>query len=181
MRSHGRSRNISYPVPRVVQGDIHRRRRGAARRLRVDGGGYLPGLPSGRGSLCFWTGHGSACIPYHLPGPSPSPKPGSPSYEDGALRPVDIPSPSPRPGSPSHEDGALRPVDMLDSSSVLRPSAVLFQSYLCCSMGSFLMFRFSTQKGILRPIVGLKWVFVLDVALVFGFCLLFYCIDLQRW
>ena len=100
----------------------------------------LPGLPSGRGSLCFWTGRGSACIPDHLPGPSFSPKPGSPSYEDGALRPVDIPSPSPRPGSPSYEDGALRPVNMLDSSSGLRPSAVLFQSYLCRSM--FFFFNF---------------------------------------
>ena len=43
MRSHGRSRNMSYPVPRVVQGDNHRRRRGAARRL--DAGGGSGGLP----------------------------------------------------------------------------------------------------------------------------------------
>ena len=93
----------------------HRRcrpRRAPAWRLRVDGGGYLPGLPSGRGSLYLWTGRGSACIPDHLPGPSPSAKSGPPSYEDEALRPVDV----------------------LDCSCVLRPSGVLFQSYLVCSM-----------------------------------------------
>ena len=89
--------------------------RAPAWRERVAVGGYLPGLPSGRGSLYFWTGRGSACIPDHLPGPSPSPKSGPPSYEDEALRPVDV----------------------LDCSSVLRPSGVLFQSYLVCSMAVF--------------------------------------------
>ena len=96
----------------------HRRcrsRRAPAWRLRVATGGCRPGLPSGWGSLYFCTGRGSACIPDHLPGPSPSPKSGPPSYEDEALRPVDV----------------------LDCSSVLRPSGVLFQSYLVCSMAVF--------------------------------------------
>ena len=38
MRSHGRSRNISYPVPRVVRGDNHRRRRAPAKRARAGTG-----------------------------------------------------------------------------------------------------------------------------------------------
>ena len=54
-------------------------------------------------------------MPDHLPGPSPSPKSGPPSKEDEALPPVDV----------------------LDCSSVLRPSGVLFQSYLVCSMAVF--------------------------------------------
>ena len=38
MRSHGRSRNISYPVPRVVQRDNHWRRRAPAKRARAGAG-----------------------------------------------------------------------------------------------------------------------------------------------
>ena len=43
MHSHGRSRNVNYPVPRVVQGDNHRRLRGATMQLGAGGGsGGLP-------------------------------------------------------------------------------------------------------------------------------------------
>ena len=38
MRSHGRSRNISYPAPRVVQRDNHWPRRTPAKRVRAGAG-----------------------------------------------------------------------------------------------------------------------------------------------
>ena len=38
MRSHGLSRNISYPLPRVVQEDNHLRRHGGAKQGRAGAG-----------------------------------------------------------------------------------------------------------------------------------------------
>ena len=134
-----------------------RRRRAPAWRLRVDTGGCRPGLPSGWGSLYLRTGRGSACIADHLPGPSPSPKP----------------------GSPSNEDEALRPVDMLDWSSVLCPSAVIFQSNLCCSMAVF-NFSLLYAKRYFENDCWCEVDSAIGCCFGVGFCLLPSCIDLQR-